>query len=450
MKRNSLFSQTRMTISFWYAGVMGLILIILGLGAYQAIKRSYSLEIDRDLQSIAGTLYQSLELQLQQPGRIDPSIEQLLPNLCQPGDRCFSKTNSRTHRNLSAINQNNYYVRLFNPLGRLLVVAGNYSEGLSSDFKQKTWQTISDREENNYRQITLLLHTQNEQVWGYLQVGYSLEEYENLLIKTKKIIILSSISSLVLVSGASWGLAGVAMRPIYESYKQIEQFSADVAHELRTPLATIQSTVESALLTSQLEPSKAQNILKIVERQNRRLIKLVVDLLLLANTHQNLVDSHCEACCLNDLVEDLIEELLSIASVNQVTLSYQIQVEESLEILGNCDQLYRLVSNLIDNAIQYTPEYGNVTVVLKRINHQALIQVRDTGIGIARSEQQKIFNRFYRVHNDRSRKTGGSGLGLAIACAIVQSHQGSIRVQSELGTGSTFTIQLPLKLRSRI
>lgn len=448
MKHNRLFSKTRTTLAFYYAGVMGLILILLGVGAYQATKRSYSQEIDRDLQSTTGTLYQSLELQLQQPGRIEPGIEQLLPNLCQLGNRCFATTSSRTHRNLSAINQNSYYVRLFNPSGRLLAVAGTYPEGLSSNFKRKTWQTVSDREGNNYRQITLLVHTQNEQVWGYLQVGYSLEEHEDLLIRTKKIIILSSIFSLVLVSGASWGLAGVAMRPIYESYKQMEQFSADVAHELRTPLAITQSAVESALSMSQLEPSKALNVLQIVERQNRRLIKLIVDLLLLANTHQNSVRSEREPCSLNNLVEDLIEELLAIAKANQVTLSYQIQAKESLEILGNCDQLYRLVFNLIDNAIQYTPKGGDVTVILKRSNHQALIQVRDTGVGIARSEQQKIFNRFHRVNSDRSRKTGGSGLGLAIAQAIAKAHNGSLSVHSELGKGSIFSLKLSLVAES--
>ena len=186
----------------------------------------------------------------------------------------------------------------------------------------------------------------------------------------------------------------------------------------------------------------------IVERQNRRLIKLIVDLLLLANTHQSRVCTHCEPFSLNDLVEDLIEESLAIARASQVTLSYQIQVEESLEILGNCDQLYRLVFNLIDNAIQYTPEGGNVTVILKRSNHQALIQVRDTGIGIARSEQQKIFNRFHRVNSDRSRKTGGSGLGLAIAQAIAKAHNGSLSVHSELGKGSIFSLKLSLAAES--
>ena len=445
MKQNKLFRKTRTTLALWYAGVMGLILIILGVGAYQVIKRSYWIEIHQDLQSIAGTLYQSLELQLQQPGRIDPLIERLLPKFCLVGNSCLSTTNiSRTHRNLSAINQTNYYVRLFNPSGRLLAVAGTYPEGLSQNFNRKTWQNTSDRQGNNYLQMTLLLHTQNKQDWGYLQVGYSLEEYEYLLITAKKVIILSLTFSVILVGVASWWLAGLAMHPIYESYKQMEQFSADVAHELRTPLTTIQSSVESALLISQLEPQKALSVLKIVERQNQRLIKLIVDLLLLANTHQNSVLSHCEPCCLNDLVEDLIEELLSIASANQVTLSCQIQVEDSLQILGNCDQLYRLVANLIDNAIQYTPAGGYVTVILKRSKHQALIQVRDTGIGIARSDQQKIFNRFYRVHGDRSRRTGGSGLGLAISQAIAQAHNGSLSVHSELGKGSIFSLKLPL------
>jgi signal transduction histidine kinase len=100
------------------------------------------------------------------------------------------------------------------------------------------------------------------------------------------------------------------------------------------------------------------------------------------------------------------------------------------------------------NAIQYTPSGEKVYVVLDRSDHQALIQIQDTGIGIEPSEQKRIFERFYRVSSDRSRGTGGSGLGLAIAQAIVQAHHGSLTVQSELGKGSTFTIRLPLGVSS--
>ncbi len=116
--------------------------------------------------------------------------------------------------------------------------------------------------------------------------------------------------------------------------------------------------------------------------------------------------------------------------------------------MGDEEQLYRLVSNLIINAIQYTLAGGKVAAILERSEHHALIKIQDTGIGIAAKEQKRIFARFYRVNSDRSRASGGSGLGLAIAQAIVQGHHGSLQVQSELGKGSTFIIRLPLKVTS--
>ncbi|TAG88987.1 MAG: two-component sensor histidine kinase, partial [Oscillatoriales cyanobacterium] len=113
-------------------------------------------------------------------------------------------------------------------------------------------------------------------------------------------------------------------------------------------------------------------------------------------------------------------------------------------ILGDEVQLYRMVTNLITNAIHYTPPGGLIFAILDRTDKEALIQVQDTGVGIAPAEQTRIFDRFYRVQSDRSRATGGAGLGLSIASAIVVAHQGSIQVESELGKGSTFTIRLPL------
>jgi signal transduction histidine kinase len=128
-----------------------------------------------------------------------------------------------------------------------------------------------------------------------------------------------------------------------------------------------------------------------------------------------------------------------------VKLLTQILSPEPLYVGGNEEQLYRLVSNLIVNGIQATPEGGEVSIILERFDQQAVIAVKDTGIGIANKDLTRIFDRFYRVHRDRSRQTGGSGLGLAIAQAITQAHHGSLSLHSQPGKGSTFTVRLPLE-----
>jgi signal transduction histidine kinase len=144
-------------------------------------------------------------------------------------------------------------------------------------------------------------------------------------------------------------------------------------------------------------------------------------------------------------VNDLVEEFSALALASNISLTADSQINTPITVLGSEEQLYRLVANLITNAIQYTSSGGKVIVHLKRDDHHALIQVEDTGIGIPPKEQVRIFDRFYRVNSDRSRHTGGAGLGLAIAQAIAQAHQGNIQVKSELGKGSIFTVQLPLR-----
>ncbi len=443
MNQNKLFNLTRLRLALWYALVMALILSLCGFGVYQAVSHAHWVTLDREIESVAGTLHDSIELKLKQPGRLEPVIEELLPNICSVGDRCVQEQSTPKRHTLSAINQSYYYVRFFDNSGRLIAVAGSYPEKLSKVFNKKLWQTLNDSKGNLYHQISFELHTQDHRGWGYIQVGRSLEDFNGYLGAVKLILALGLPIAMSLVGIASWWLAGLAMQPIYQSYKQIQQFTADAAHELRTPLAATQASVESALLMPQMNETEARDILRTIHRQNQRLTILVTDLLFLSRLDRQSLPMRRELCYLDDIVSDLIEEFAAMASSAKVTLTSSTRVHQPLSIIGNSEQLYRLVSNLIVNAIQYTPQGGKVTVILDHSTVAATIQVKDTGIGIPQQELPRIFDRFYRVNSDRSRTTGGSGLGLAIAQAIVQAHHGSLNVQSELGRGSTFTIELP-------
>ncbi|NJK71806.1 MAG: two-component sensor histidine kinase, partial [Thermales bacterium] len=327
--------------------------------------------------------------------------------------------------------------------------AGNLPEGIPANLDTTTWQTLQTKNDR-YHQVSILLKNNQNQPWGYMQVGHSLKESDRHLATLKLILLLGLPISMLLVGGASWWLAGKAMRPIYSSYQQIQQFTADAAHELRTPIAVICAAVEMALATSPSLESEADSTLQTVERQSRRLSQLVQDLLLLSRMDRQEQQDRpsppikFQSCCLNDLIGDLVEELADIAIAAKISLEQDIQIDRPLYVLGNEDRLYRLIANLIANAIQYTPPAGKVIVILKREDRYAVIQVQDTGIGIAPQDQSHIFDRFYRVSSDRSRSTGGSGLGLAIVKSCVEAHQGQIEIDSQVGKGTTATVTLPL------
>ncbi|MDZ7960455.1 MAG: two-component system sensor histidine kinase RppB [Aulosira sp. DedQUE10] len=443
MNQNTLFQQTRLRLALWYALVMAVILSICGFGIYRIISHAHWMTLDRELESVAGTLHDTIELKLQKPGQLEPVLQQILPNICVVGQSCIQEKSSSKRHILSAINQSNYYVRFFDNSGRLIAIAGSHPDGLVRILNKELWQTIKDSKGNFYHQISFVLHTQDNRDWGYIQVGRSLADFNSYLTAVKLTLVLGLPIIMLLVSVASWWLAGLAMQPIYRSYRQVQQFTADAAHELRTPLAATQATVESALMMSHLDETEAREILRTTQRQNQRLTTLVTDLLLLTRLDRQSVPMQREICCLDDIINDLIEEFAALAIAAEITLTSSIRVSHALNVIGNQDQLYRLFSNLIVNAIQYTTPGGKVTVCVERSDNYAVIQVQDTGIGIPQPELTQIFDRFYRVNSDRSRSTGGSGLGLAIAQAIVQTHHGSLDVQSELSKGSTFTVKLP-------
>ncbi|WP_315791172.1 two-component system sensor histidine kinase RppB [Fischerella sp. JS2] len=442
MERNPIFRQTRLRLAAWYTLVMGSILGLSGLGVYSVVAHAYYESVDQGLESVAKALHQSIEPAWQQPGHLQQLAKELSLEICITQTNCLPKTAVIKQPIAEAANQVSYYIRLLDRSGKPFAIAGIPLDELPITSSSKNWQTLIDSSGTRYRQITLSMHSQN-QLSGYLQVARSLTDLEQHLAFFRLTLWLGLPISMIFVGLSSWWLAGRAMQPIYNSYQQMQQFTADAAHEFRTPLAAMYSTIEAAIKLQQ-EPKSNVGILDVLKHQNRRLSQLVGDLLLLTRIDQKQLTGEHQPCCLNDLISDLIEELAFLAVETGVNLSKQVLVSEKLYVRGNEEQLYRLISNLIVNAIQATPSRGKVTVFLESSESYAIIRVQDTGIGIAVEHQKRIFDRFYRVDRDRSRTSGGSGLGLAIAMVIVQAHKGTIHVQSQPGLGSTFTVRLPL------
>ncbi|MGR3275296.1 two-component system sensor histidine kinase RppB [Acaryochloris marina NIES-2412] len=443
MNERMLFRQTRWRLATWYAGVMGIILTLSGFGVYEAIDHAHRTAADRELQGIAGRLHDNIEPMLKQPGELPTSTQRFFPEFCMSPAPCITSTRAADHAP-GEMFQGNYYIRLLDTSQELIALAGLKPIGLESSSSTTAWQYLQDEDNIRYRQITIPLQNPDAPLWGYLQVGSSLKHSDQYLSSVKLILFAGLPLALVFVGVAGWWLAGRAMRPIHQSYQQMQQFTADAAHELRTPIAAAQATVESVLDMPQLSAAEVRETLQTLDRQHQRLSQLIQDLLLLTRLDRQGQLKQNVSCCLQDLVSDIAEELAALALNKKIQLQTDVQVDQPLWVSGDEAQLYRLVFNLVINAIQYTPEAGKVTLALCQQDQQAVIQVQDTGVGIVPEYQAKIFDRFYRVDCDRNRQTGGSGLGLAIAQAIAQKHQGRITVQSQPSKGSSFTVHLPI------
>lgn len=467
MNGHYLFRRSRIRLALWYAFVMGAILSLSGLGMYRAMVRVKWASLEREIESIAGTLHDSLEPMLPASEAPTTVLQQIFPDLCLAGQFCNPKPTLIPRHTIGIGDRDLYYLRLFDHHGQLLAFSPNQPPQLPQTFNSAQWQTFKSANGIRYHQFTITLHSVNtphlaegsssHPSWGYLQIGRTLKPYDSEVRQIQLILAVGLPIALGLVALSSWYLAGLAMQPIYQSYQQQQQFTANAAHELRSPLASLLATVEAIL---RLPPSHQQDVpsmLQRVERQGRRLSHLIADLLLLVSLEQNSSrTSHgleatsspvsspkpFQPCCLNDLIADLTEELSELATASNIHLTSRVPNSE-IYVLGHESQLYRLVSNLIANAIQYTSAGGSVQVSLSRSDRTAVMAIEDTGIGISPTEQSRIFERFYRVNSDRSRQTGGTGLGLAIARAIAHRHQGHLKVNSELGRGSVFTICLP-------
>ena len=224
-----------------------------------------------------------------------------------------------------------------------------------------------------------------------------------------------------------------------EAERQRRNLTADVAHELRTPLSNIQGYLE-AIRDGLVEPN-AETI-GTIHGQAIHLSRLVEDLRILAQVEAGALQLHTATVDLPELLRDCVEAVRPRSETEGITLV--LEAEDSLQGLElDSTRISQVVGNLLDNAIHHTPEGGKVTVSARPVSGAVEVSVSDTGPGIPQEELPRIFDRFYRTDPSRDRSTGGAGLGLTIARRLVEAHGGAIEAQSVVGEGSRFIVRLP-------
>lgn len=278
-----------------------------------------------------------------------------------------------------------------------------------------------------------------EQKIGYVRASQSPADLDRTLNKLDWGLGGSVTVALVFSSIGGIILTRQAMQPVEQSFQRLKQFTADASHELRGPLMAIKSNVAVALKYPEgMRDSDAEKF-KAINSAVSQMTQLTEDLLFLARNDQAPSQAH-DPVDLGKILENLVR--LYAPQAQEKGIHLEAHLSENLYLLGEPDRLSRLFSNLIENALRYTPEGGIVQIQARKNAYYLQVQVRDTGVGIAPEHLKHIFDRFSRVDRPRSYHNGGFGLGLAIARAIAQNHGGIITVTSTVGVGSCFTVRL--------
>ncbi|MFR8317320.1 MAG: sensor histidine kinase [Catenibacillus sp.] len=279
-------------------------------------------------------------------------------------------------------------------------------------------------------------------VLTYYVIGKSLQPLQKLNIQVKNMTV-SHLAETLSVTDANDEIAALTHSfnemtdKLNEAFLMQQRFSANAAHELRTPLAVLQTKIDVFKKSSSHTAAEYDALISVFEKQVRRLRSLVKTLLDMTNIND---DVEYYAVHLKDIFEDIVVELTPIAQKYKVSLHLQC---DDHTVTGNLDLLYQAFYNLVENGIKYNKENGSVTVTVKKMQDgKAEILIRDTGIGIPNEMKKQIFEPFFRVDKSRSRAMGGAGIGLAITERIILKHHGSITVSNNEVGGTCFQIVL--------
>jgi len=275
-----------------------------------------------------------------------------------------------------------------------------------------------------------------------VEVGRSTEPERQALRRLGLILAGGAVAGLALSVAGGYFLAGRALRPIKAAMDKQQEFVADASHELRTPLSLIRANAEILKREADKPVSVNSESVDDIISETDRLANLVGQMLTLARADSGRARIETTPVDLAGMVRDTAREMRLLASDRGIVV--EAQAPPSVIVEGDGLRLRELLTILIDNSLKYSEEGARVDVALAQRNGMAVLQVRDTGRGIPEEALPRIFERFYRADKARSRELGGTGLGLAIAKWIVDMHHGNIGIQSEVGRGTTVTVELPV------
>ena len=425
--RNPIFQGFRWRLLLSYLLVMAAILVVFGAGVYNFFSRRFYSQIDQQLVLLAQSAAPSL-----------PDIE-------RSGGQYVNQVAEFPWRNI--FNRDYQSLEWFDAEGDLLASRGKISSSLPPRLKAQNL-TIKSEEPLKVRMFTISVHSdmgaEQPLLRGYIRASQSTAEVKDAQEQL--------VWGLGMGGGVALGLVGLgglwlterALQPIEKSFQHLKQFTADASHELRSPLTVIKTSAEVMLNhPERVHPKDARKLAAIVEATGQ-INHLVEDLLFLARTdavNASASGRNWESVSLDQVLQKQTCFLEESARAKGITL--QSRNLMPMQIVGDAQQLARLFSNLLCNALQYTPSGGTVTLSVARQNQTAIVIVEDTGIGIEPEHSALVFDRFWRAEQARTSCRGGMGLGLAIAQSIANLHQGKITVTSKVGVGSCFRVHLP-------
>lgn len=439
---NPQFRRLRRRLLLSYLGVILGVTGISAIAVYQMVAQNLYRQVDSRLLTVAQTAAKSLALvkheyrEYEEQEDKDFSETGMQPNFNHPEYSRFLNIATVT------LPDGDVGVEWFDESSLLLIREGNLFPDEALQATQSRYGQYFQEKANRSLVFPVFLLTEAEEreLTGYVRATESLQSVEQELSRLRWGLAAGGILALGLAGMGSFLLTNQALYPIEQSFEKLRQFTADASHELRSPLAAIKTAV---FLLQGDTPDRPQAI-AIIDSATQQMKALVEDLLLLARLDRQNANTHRDRIPipLDEILEDILDEIDNQALEKQIAI--KAEIAPNMMIMGHGTLLKRIFVNLIENALQYTPKGGKITVTLEAGDRQAWVRIQDTGIGIPSEQLPYIFDRFWRADQARDRRMGGMGLGLAIAQSLAIAHGGKIAVTSQPQIGSCFQVRLPL------